>query len=711
MTVTPSSVALALGAPLRTMYHLIDIVGSPTLFLAVTAVALLAAAGLARVLRPWLAVGIGVALFASGVVWYLLNLSTDPAVAELLRDTAELLGGNRILRISNVRLWVISFVPAPVFLTTYFALRRWYVTAVLVSGTTLGFFVLTTDATVVTTVLGLVGGVAAVGFGTLDSHTGVDDVGPTGPVPEDTAGVDSGRRAVLEQLAAIIVIPAAISRLVSLGGSSLTVAAGEGATVEGSLVEAGDSLTVQGDISLSATVRYTVESTEPRYWRVGIYDRYTGDGWVRTGSPTRYDGGELSGPPGESRSLRQSFEAESAIGTVPAAWKPVAYSGDVDIERTTHGGFQPVDGVEAGDSYTVSSELVTASPRQLRAATGSYPDWVTSQYLQLPDSTPARVGETTAQITANAETPYQTALVVSRWLRNNREYSLDVERPERNVADRFLHAMDRGYCVYFATKMVVMLRTQGVPARMTVGYTPGERVSANRWVVRGLNSHAWVEVYISDHGWIQFDPTPSGPRQAAEQDQLEAARMEGADDVDTNETNADTDLSTPESDGQPDTETPTPGAGTGNDERNGTNSTPAIRANNGSVDGSIESLELPTREETVLGLVALLGTAAGIRRTGLTDRLARAVRLRYQRRVDPETDVERAFQRAMTVLADRHRPREDGETVRAYLAAADADDRIHRLATLRERALYAGDVSAETADEAVELANELVSER
>ncbi|WP_148417044.1 transglutaminase-like domain-containing protein, partial [Haloferax sp. KTX1] len=83
--------------------------------------------------------------------------------------------------------------------------------------------------------------------------------------------------------------------------------------------------------------------------------------------------------------------------------------------------------------------------------------------------------------------------------------------------------MDEGYCVYFATTMVTMLRTQGIPARMTVGYTSGQRIDENQWVVRGLNSHAWVEVYFPDQGWVQFDPTPSGPREAVRQQRIEEA--------------------------------------------------------------------------------------------------------------------------------------------------------------------------------------------
>ncbi|WP_254273248.1 transglutaminaseTgpA domain-containing protein [Haloarcula marina] len=717
------AVALALGAPLRTMYHLIDVVGDPTLFLAVAAGALVAAAVLARVLHPVLALAVGALLFGAGLVWYITNLSTDPAFSALLRDTAALLTGRRLLQIANVRLWVISFAPAPVFLTTYFALRRWYVTAALAAGTALGFFVLTTDATVVTTLLGVVGAFAAIGFGTLDTvgsaaSTTRDIPGESSRQREASEGIDSGRRAVLEQLAAIIVVPAILSRLPAVAGTSLSFADEGGTTMEGSLIEADEALTVQGDISLTPTVRYTVESDDARYWRVAAYDRYTGDGWVRTGNANPYDGNRLQGPPGDSRTLRQSFEAESDIATVPSAWRPVRYSGDAAVELTSHGGFQPVTGLATGDSYQVTSEVVVATPRQLREAGTDYPDRVSERYLSLPDSTPDRVGETTATLTANAENPYETALVVEQWLQNNREYSLDVDRPDRNVADRFLHAMNRGYCVYFATTMVVMLRTQGIPARFVVGYTPGERVGENRWVVRGLNSHAWVEAYFPGHGWIQFDPTPSGPREAAEQARVEEARAEPNAFVDTSETGANSSFT--------ETETPTPppltetnGTDTNQTETpattNGTTPTPFSRDRpsgpTGGANTGLQLPDLPSREEAALGLVAVLGTAAGLRRTGVTQRLSREVWLRYQRREDPETDVERAFQRVMYVLSKEHRPRESGETVRAYLDAVDADESVRRVAALRERLRYGGDVTEAAADEAVDIANTVVSDR
>jgi len=693
------AVALTLGAPLRTMFHLIDVVGSPTLFLVLTALALLGATALSRVVRPRIAILVGAVIFGVGLIWYVLNLPTDPSLAALIRDTFALLSGRSLLQIADVRLWVLSFAPAPVFLTWYFGLRRWYGTAVLAAGTALAFLVLTTDAGLVTTLLGVVGGAATLGLGDVDRRA-------------DTLG---SAETVAAVLAVMLLVPSVATAAPLGGGSVLSFAEqGERPTVEGSLVESDATVAIQGSIRLSPEVRYTVQSTEPRYWKAGSYDRYTGDGWVRSGTSQAYSG-RLSAPPGPTRTVRQEFTAESAIRTVPAAWKPVQYRGGPNVTVTTPGTLQPVRSLSTGERYRVRSEVPTATPRQLRNASTDYPDRITEKYTQLPDSTPDRVRERTSVLTANADNPYETALVVEQWLENNREYSLDVDRPERNVADSFLFEMEAGYCTYFATTMVTMLRSQGVPARLAVGYTPGQQVADDRWVVRGLDSHAWVEVYFPEHGWIQFDPTPSGPRSQAEQTAVEAARANNETGVDTSETEDEGITPTPTPTPPPLTETnatDTPTATPTTD--NGSTATltrPGGAGAAGTTDGGGGLPELPSREEATLGVVALVGLVAGARRLGVTTRARRALWLRYQRREDPATDTETAFQRAMYVLGQRERPRQPGETVRAYLDGVDAPEDIRRLAALRERARYAGTVDESTADEAVEIADSIVRDR
>jgi hypothetical protein len=56
--------------------------------------------------------------------------------------------------------------------------------------------------------------------------------------------------------------------------------------------------------------------------------------------------------------------------------------------------------------------------------------------------------------------------------------------------------------------MALLLRFNGIPARVAVGFTTGDRVSAGVYSVSTNNAHAWVEVFFPTVGWVSFDPTP-----------------------------------------------------------------------------------------------------------------------------------------------------------------------------------------------------------
>jgi hypothetical protein len=701
------AVAALLGASLQVLYHFIDVTGTTAIFLATVAVTLLGATVLARVLRPWLAVPIGILLLAAGLGWYVLTTVGDPQFAVLVADAISLFFGRSLLHIDGINAWVLGVSPAPVFLTWYFAMRRNYVPAVVIAGASLGFLVLTTDADAVTTLFGVVAGAAAVAIGDVDRR-----------------GEPIGRaETVLTVLAVMIVVPAIVSVVPAGAGAQVTITEellGEEGTLEESLVTE-ERVAIQGSITLSPEVRFTVESDRAAYWRVASYDRYTGDGWVRTGSLEETDA-RFDAPEGTTRALTQTISAETEIQRMPAAWKPVEVSRyDGQLLSASDGSIQPGRALEAGETYTVRSQVPAAAPGRLQNASGADPEHIAQRYTQLPASTPERVTDRTATLTANAETRYETALTIQRWLRNNREYSLSVRRPQGNVADAFLFEMDRGYCTYYATTMVAMLRSQDIPARFVTGYRPGERVDDDEWVVRGLNAHAWVEVYFPGQGWQRFEPTPSGPRDAVRSASIEEARQEGEETVDTDESRARANGTgwTPTPTETPLTPTPT-AATTASPNGTATNGSSVLGPDEGGATGTFAPLPgedggglgwvaVPTRQQLALGVVALAGLAVGLRRTRLVRRAHRAVWLRYQPRRDPATDVERAFQRVLDhVQRTSDRRRSPSETVRAYFEAVDADPATRRVARIRERARYGGRVTEADADAAVDLADDLV---
>jgi hypothetical protein len=164
-----------------------------------------------------------------------------------------------------------------------------------------------------------------------------------------------------------------------------------------------------------------------------------------------------------------------------------------------------------GDPYQVTSAISSAEPEELQTAGEEYPAWVSDRYLQLPPDLPARVNDLAASVTSGWATPYEKAKVVENYLKNNYPYNLRIDPPPFGVdgVDHFLFGLGEGYSEYFGSTMAVMLRTVGVPARLAVGYTTGDRVEGREiYVVTDSHSHAWVEVYFPRFGWIPFEPTP-----------------------------------------------------------------------------------------------------------------------------------------------------------------------------------------------------------
>ena len=61
--------------------------------------------------------------------------------------------------------------------------------------------------------------------------------------------------------------------------------------------------------------------------------------------------------------------------------------------------------------------------------------------------------------------------------------------------------------------MAVLLRSLGIPARISTGFVLNEGnfdEGSRSFVVRARHAYTWVEVFFPGYGWVDFDPTPSG---------------------------------------------------------------------------------------------------------------------------------------------------------------------------------------------------------
>ncbi len=165
--------------------------------------------------------------------------------------------------------------------------------------------------------------------------------------------------------------------------------------------------------------------------------------------------------------------------------------------------------------YNVTSLISEAGAQELSNAGGNYEQWVKDRYLVLPATVTQRVRDKAEQIVqaAGAANQYEAAKAIEEYLRGGEfTYSTNIPYPPSGVdnVDYFIFQSKKGYCEYYASAMVVMLRSLGIPARMAAGYAPGTYDSVSEsYVVRESSAHTWPEVYFPRYGWVEFEPTPS----------------------------------------------------------------------------------------------------------------------------------------------------------------------------------------------------------
>jgi hypothetical protein len=132
------------------------------------------------------------------------------------------------------------------------------------------------------------------------------------------------------------------------------------------------------------------------------------------------------------------------------------------------------------------------------------------KYLQLPEDFSPRVTQTALTVTVDMATPYAKAKAIERFLREQYPYddAIPAPAPEVDPVEYFLYDLRRGYCDYYATAMVLMLRSLGVPARASSGYAEGiYDEESGLFFVTDADAHTWVEVFFPNLGWVEFEPT------------------------------------------------------------------------------------------------------------------------------------------------------------------------------------------------------------
>ncbi len=252
-------------------------------------------------------------------------------------------------------------------------------------------------------------------------------------------------------------------------------------------------------------------------WRGVTLDQYDGQSWIQSGAdtyPVRTVGDtfRVDDKLWPRAYTEQHFFLEPlSIRTVFVAPRPMLITGLPELSRDAGDGLWTEPHRFNKIEYTVYSDTSLTTDEDL--ALENYRDAAhkdQQRYLQLPPDHDRRIDQLAAEVTQSATTQIEIARRIERHLRDGYGYTLNLHQVTEGdpVAD-FLFNAREGHCEYFASAMVLMLRSRKIPARLVNGFQTGEyNAPADVYTVRQSDAHSWVEAWFPKKGWVAFDPTP-----------------------------------------------------------------------------------------------------------------------------------------------------------------------------------------------------------
>lgn len=277
------------------------------------------------------------------------------------------------------------------------------------------------------------------------------------------------------------------------------------------------------------TVVFKVVAQDKQYWKVETKDKYTGKGWMASGStPITFTPSELvpvfSIPNTVSKTLKDariySYYRKNYLvypAGITAIDGPQKLRIDTNSEKIES--FDNEQNPVSPSGYHIFFEVPKYKSEDL-AKTTDFDFEMMSQnferYTRLPKDLPPRIKQLAEEITAGKTNWFDKAKAIESYFGR-----IDFTYDQKNVAvpgknddyvDQFLFETKRGYCDNFSTSMAVMLRTLGIPTRWVKGFTGGnfkefENETERIYQITNNNAHSWVEVFFPNQGWVPFEPT------------------------------------------------------------------------------------------------------------------------------------------------------------------------------------------------------------
>ncbi len=261
----------------------------------------------------------------------------------------------------------------------------------------------------------------------------------------------------------------------------------------------------RGAVRLTERPVLDVETDRLRYLRNASYQIYTGRGWARSA---------------QAPTVLYAADSES----VKQIKNPNTFRWRIRLQ-------QPLRAMPIPGTLVNSSPSLTVQPDGTVSLPGSSRGWLEVSGQSLEPQYPveaAQAGELLPELTSTqnidprvralakaaakgAANDWQAAVLIKEEIARRIRYNINttaVPGGEDPVAYTLLDTQE-AYCDIFASSMVLMARSVGIPARYSTGFLPDEanRLGDGSILVLEKNAHAWAELYFEDAGWVPFDAT------------------------------------------------------------------------------------------------------------------------------------------------------------------------------------------------------------
>lgn len=229
-----------------------------------------------------------------------------------------------------------------------------------------------------------------------------------------------------------------------------------------------------------------------RYFRVYVMNRTNGRTWRRSPTARAVDTG-----PASSAITRYTVLLQPTQGrALPALDWPLPEPGLKLVSGDLLQAARPVD------------HLIRYRAKAAGLPHATLPAAERTQDLTLPSNLDPRILGLAHHLAGNERSvDERVQRTLHYFISHHFVYSLTPPPMGHDPIARFLFTSRRGYCTDYAAAFATLMRAEGVPSRVVVGYAGGTfNPIGHDVIIRARDAHAWTEVWIGSR-WLRVDPT------------------------------------------------------------------------------------------------------------------------------------------------------------------------------------------------------------